>query len=179
MRETPRLETPRLLLEPLASDHAEALHLVLDDPALHTFTGGVPLGPEALRVRIALLMRGPELPDGAEKHETWWNWVLRRRVDDAVLGYVQATVGAKGDAAEVAWVVGTPHQGQGLAREAARCMVGWLRAYGGATEVVANIHPEHRASEGVARACGLTATGELDPSGEQIWRWMAPGSTKA
>ena len=39
----PRAETltaPRLVLEPLRPDHARELAPVLDDPALHTFTGG-------------------------------------------------------------------------------------------------------------------------------------------
>jgi RimJ/RimL family protein N-acetyltransferase len=59
--------------------------------------------------------------------------------------------------AEVAWMVGTDHQGQGLAREAAVAMALWLRSQG-ATVLVAHIHPDHAASTGVARALGLRPT---------------------
>ncbi|MEU0968125.1 hypothetical protein ABZ357_22790 [Streptomyces sp. NPDC005917] len=41
--------TGRLELLPLRVGHAEEMAAVLSDPALHTFTGGTPDTPEALR----------------------------------------------------------------------------------------------------------------------------------
>jgi len=72
------------------------------------------------------------------------------------VGTVQATVTEQsadqaGLLAEVAWVVAAPHQGYGYARDAAGAMVAWLREQGVAT-VVAHVHPDHRASQGVASA---------------------------
>lgn len=85
--------------------------------------------------------------------------MVRRRVDGRALGTVQATVtqDASGTIAEVAWVIATPHQAQGCAREAASIMVAWLRKHG-VSAVVAHVHPDHQASQRVAFAVGLTAT---------------------
>jgi RimJ/RimL family protein N-acetyltransferase len=60
--------------------------------------------------------------------------------------------------AEIAWVVGTPWQGQGIATEAARALVAWLRNRSVRT-VIAHIHPRHHASAAVAAAAGLTPAG--------------------
>lgn len=85
---------------------------------------------------------------------------------DRLVGYVQATVAR--DRATVAWVVGTPWQGRGIAGEAAVALVAWLRERG-TTTIVATIHPDHSASSAVARRAGLTPTGgRVD--GEVVWR---------
>ena len=148
----PVLETDRLVLEPLRVEHAEEMTPVLADEALHEFIGGRPESVDELRARYRRQARGVS-DDGDEQ---WFNWVLRRRDTGALAGTVQATVLRDGDrvVAEVAWVVGIHHQGQGLAREAAVAMALWLRSQG-ATVLVAHVHPDHAASAGVARALGL------------------------
>jgi RimJ/RimL family protein N-acetyltransferase len=57
----------------------------------------------------------------------------------------------------VAWVIASPHQGHGYARDAAQAMVSWLR-HRGANTIVAHIQPDHHASAAVARAAGLEPT---------------------
>jgi len=75
-------------------------------------------------------------------------------------------------------VIGVDHQGQGFAREAASEMCGWLNS-DGVRRLTAHIHPQHRASERVAVALGLTATDEVDEDGEVVWERVfatpAPG----
>ncbi|WP_405011955.1 GNAT family N-acetyltransferase [Kitasatospora sp. NBC_01539] len=154
--------TPRLELPPLGPAHAEEMAAVLADPALYAFTGGTPYGVEELRARYARLAAGS--PDPAVG---WVNRVLRLRADGRLAGYVQATVTDGGRTAEVAWVVGTPWQGRGLAAEAATALVGAL-AGAGAELVVAHVHPEHRASERVAAAAGLHPTDRVH-DGERRW----------
>ncbi|MGS2643601.1 GNAT family N-acetyltransferase [Streptosporangium sp. LJ11] len=178
------VRTARLTLEPLAVRHAAEMAEVLGDPALHAFIGGAPETPGQLRDRYARLVATP--PPGRE--ESWLNWVIRldapdggshgssdndsnRPVDgsdgdsDRLVGYVQATVTR--DRAAVAWVVGTPWQGRGIAGEAAVALVAWLRDHGTAT-IVATIHPDHSASSAVARRAGLAPTGgRVD--GEVVW----------
>ncbi|MCX2180426.1 GNAT family N-acetyltransferase [Streptomyces sp. SKN60] len=157
------LRGPRLDLEPLRLDHAAETAPALADPALHVFIGGAPLtGPE-LTARYARLLAGP--PDPATT--VWCNWVLRLRETGAAIGTVQATVAAGG--AELAWVLGTPWQGRGLAREAAVVLADWLRERG-APALVAHVHPEHRASAAVAAAAGLAPT-EVFEDGERRWEW--------
>ncbi|MFD7903806.1 GNAT family N-acetyltransferase [Kitasatospora sp. NPDC059747] len=158
---TATLHGERLDLVPLRPEHAEEMAAALADPALHAFTGGAPDGADALRTRYARLAAGS--PDPAE---TWGNWALRLRADGRLAGYVQATV--RGDGAELAWVVGTPWQGRGLAAEAARTLLAHLTA-AGITTVTAHIHPDHHASAAVARALGLTPTAEQQ-DGETRWQ---------
>lgn len=92
-----------------------------------------------------------------------------RGEDAKALGTVQATVSEEDDKliAEVAWVIGTVHQGHGYAREAAGMLVTWLRQAGVQT-LIARVHPEHEASMAVARAVGLAPT-ETVLDGEVRW----------
>ncbi|SEG91659.1 Protein N-acetyltransferase, RimJ/RimL family [Actinacidiphila yanglinensis] len=160
------LGTARLDLLPLVPAHAAEMAEVLGDPALHRFIGGEPATPEALRERYERLAAGS--PDPAV---CWLNWMLRLRAEDRLVGTVQATVvpgGEDGPVAEIAWVVGTPWQGRGIAREAAVGLVDWLDGRPVPT-VIAHIHPDHAASAAVAAAAGLAPTGEYY-DGEVRWR---------
>lgn len=68
-------------------------------------------------------------------------------------------------------MIGTRHQGRGYATEAATAMVAWLRADGVGC-VMADVHPEHHASNAVARRLGLAPTGEI-VDGELRWAYDA------
>ncbi|WP_275561143.1 GNAT family N-acetyltransferase [Streptomyces sp. 5-6(2022)] len=158
------ISTRRLDLLPLHVGHAEEMATVLSDPALHLFIGGAPDTPQALRSRYQRMTAGSPDPD-----VSWLNWVIRLRDASCLTGTVQATVSPSGHGpvAEIAWVVGTPWQGRGIATEAARGLVDWLGRQPVHT-VIAHIHPEHRASAAVAGAAGLTATDEWR-DGEIRW----------
>ena len=161
-----RIVTARLELVPLAVSDAEEMVAVLGDERLHAFTGGRPPTLDELRGRYARLVVGCS-PDGTEQ---WRNWIARLR-DGRAVGTVQATITAAGGEAEVAWVIGVPWQGQGLATEAARGLVAWLEA-GGVQAITAHVHPDHHASAAVAARAGLAATGEMH-DGERVWRRQA------
>ena len=161
------ITTGRLDLLPLRVEHAGEMAEVLADPALHTFIGGEPASPEVLRARYERMVRGPGDPG-----VSWLNWVIRLRDDNRLTGYVQATV--EGGEAEIAWVVGTPWQGRGIATEAAGGLVAWLDAHA-VPSIIAHIHPDHDASARVATAVGMAAAGEWH-DGEVRWRrTAAPG----
>jgi RimJ/RimL family protein N-acetyltransferase len=162
------ITTQRLDLLPLEVEHAEEMAAVLSDPALHSFTGGAPDTPDALRARYQRMIAGS--PDPAV---SWLNWVIRLRDDACLTGTVQATIspagrGTEATEAEIAWVVGTPWQGRRIAGEAARGLVDWLSRQP-ITTVVAHIHPDHRASADVATAAGLTPTDQWQ-DGEIRWQ---------
>ncbi|MEV6569182.1 GNAT family N-acetyltransferase [Streptomyces kronopolitis] len=165
------IETGRLDLVPLAVAHADEMAEVLSDPALHVFIGGAPHSAPALRSRYARLVAGSPDPS-----QTWWNWVIRIRAEQCLAGTVQATVttGGRGGAAEVAWVVGTPWQGRGIATEAARGLVRRLWAQD-VRVIRAHIPPDHHASAAVAAAAGLAPTGHRH-EGEIRWESPAPRS---
>jgi len=156
--------TERLDLEPLTVAHAAELAPLLDDLRLHEFTGGAPASAAALADRYRRLEKRRS-PAG---NQGWGNWVMRVRATGRAAGTVQATLPADGPA-EVAWVVAREAQGRGYAKEAARSLVALLLADGWA--VVAHIHPGHLASQGVARAAGLSPTGDVY-DGEV--RWVSP-----
>jgi RimJ/RimL family protein N-acetyltransferase len=154
----------RLTLVPLSAGHADEMAAVLADPQLYAFTGGSSPARQELRARYELWIAGS--PDPAV---SWCNWVIRLRGPGCLAGTVQATISTADEpAAEVAWVVGTPWQGQGIATEAARALVAWLGQQSIKT-VIAHIHPGHQASAAVAAAAGLTPTGQLQ-DGEMRWQ---------
>ncbi|MFC5830589.1 GNAT family N-acetyltransferase [Nonomuraea insulae] len=150
------IETPALVLLPLRAEHAEEMAVVLSDPALHRFTGGAPLTAQELALRYERLVSGPP---------GWRNWVIWLRAEKRLVGYVQATIDER--TAEVAWVIGTPWQGRGLAGAAATALVGRLMEQEIDT-IVAHIHPGHAASAAVATAAGLHPT-ERWEDGEVLW----------
>ncbi|MEV8569350.1 GNAT family N-acetyltransferase [Streptomyces sp. NPDC051322] len=178
MREPRAFSTDRLDLLPLRVAHADEMAEVLSDPSLHTFIGGRPATVEELRARYERQLAGS--PDPAV---TWWNWVIRLRaegrstegcpVKGSLTGTLQATV--EEPVAEIAWVVGTPWQGRGIAKEAAAGLCRHLAGVPGLHEVIAHIHPDHAVSAAVAGAAGLRPTGEWQ-EGEERWRGALPGS---
>jgi RimJ/RimL family protein N-acetyltransferase len=166
---TPALETERLLLEPLRVAHADEMVDLLADRALYAFYADEASPTlDELRERYERQSRGAS----ADGREQWHNWILRLRETGAAAGFVQATVtGAGGDrTVELAWVVGTAHQRQGLAAEAAASVLGALRGPG--TTVIAHIAPGNAASESVARRLGLLPT-DREHEGETRWELPA------
>lgn len=152
----------RLTLEPLRSDHAPEMLTVLSDPELYRFDGGQVPSQADLDRRYTALVAG-----SGDEDEQWLNWIVREVSSGNAIGYVQATV--EPAQTEVAWVIGTPWQGQGYASEAAQAMIGWLAAQA-AAPAVAWIHDAHVASHKVAEAAGLALTDEVDEDGEHAWR---------
>ncbi|MFE2844274.1 GNAT family N-acetyltransferase [Streptomyces scopuliridis] len=177
--------TERLTLLPIRVAYAEEMAAVLSDPALYAYTGGTPPTTEELRSRYARQVAGSTDPE-----VVWCNWMIGIREEaqagqrsaesfaGSLAGYVQATIGPDGDGhtAEIAWVVGTARQGRGIATEAARALVRWLKGQGVRT-LVAHIHPDHGASAAVAKAVGLAPTGERH-DGEVRWRWRWTGDQR-
>lgn len=162
MRPTSTIKAAHLLLEPIKPDDADGLFALLNDAGLHTFTGGEPMTRDELDRWISFVAPGRS-PSG---EDLWCNWVVRRSDDGAAVGTVQATVVEA--EASLAWVVGSMWQGHGYAKEAAAAVATWLRAQG-VSSLRANIHPEHAASNEVARSLGLSPTDQR-VDGEVVWR---------
>ena len=155
-----------LRLDPLRVADALEMVGVLADPGLYGVIGGAPPTLAELTEQYRRQVVGRSV-DG---RQVWLNWVVR--VDGTAVGYVQATVHG-GDRAVVAWVIGRPWQGSGYATEAGRELLALL-AGRGVSRVEAYIEPGHTPSERVAARLGFTATGTLDPDGEQLWLAAPP-----
>lgn len=160
------LHSARLVLEPLQLGHAAEAFDILNDPRLHTYTGGQPASRDELSDRFARQVVG----SSADGSQGWLNWMLRRHDTRRVVGTVQATL-SHGEhdelQGELAWVVASDQQGCGYASEAAVAVAGWLREQG-VDSLFAHVHPGHQASAGVARAVGLRATTTV-VDGEVRW----------
>jgi RimJ/RimL family protein N-acetyltransferase len=163
------LETTRLTLIPMVRQDAEELFQILKDVAMHTYIGGnPPLDIGEVREHLAR-WESRCSPDG---DEIWLNWTLRTKSQQTVIGYVQASIGDAG--ASLAWVVGVPFQGRGYAAEASRAVAHWLTRAQRITRLSANIHPEHLASQSIARKLGLERSSERTSEGEEVWTAVTP-----
>lgn len=128
--------TARLLIEPLATTHAEELVAALDHPSVGEYIGGPDVTTvEAMVERIARLSAGPG-PDWPD--EVWWNFVARRADTGVIIGRVEATT--YGDWGEVAYVFDPTATGSGYATEATRWLIDFARSQG-AADLWAAVHP--------------------------------------
>jgi RimJ/RimL family protein N-acetyltransferase len=172
------IRTARLALLPAVAADADELAVVFADERLYAFTGGGPGTVEELRDVL-----GRQARDRATDPEAQLDWVARRLADAQVVGMLQAIFSGAGRSAELAWLVGVPWQGQGLASEAATAVVAWLDARG-VEQVTAWIRSDHHASEAVAAHAGLAVTDETRTTDkhqhiERLWRRRLPGAHPA
>ena len=117
------------------------------DPELHGFTDSAPPSRAELRARCARWVTGRS-PDGRER---WFNWLAR--LEGVVIGHFQASVRDDG-VASLAYTVARPWQRRGLATEALRGVIDWLRGLR-VTALEASIDPRNRASLALAERLGL------------------------
>lgn len=125
------LQTPRLQLEPQRAHHADEMFAVLADPAIYEYENAPPASLAWLRERFIRL----ETRHSADGREQWLNWVLRRH-DAGLIGYVQATVRADGEAF-IAYELASAHWGRGLGREAVAALIDELVAQYGVHTLLA------------------------------------------
>lgn len=106
-----------LFLEPQLAAHATDMFEILSDPAIYEFENEPPPSLAWVTDRFQRL----ESRQSADGNQQWLNWVIRLP-DGALAGYVQATIDPDARAA-IAYVLGSKHWGQGLARRAVRAML--------------------------------------------------------
>ena len=119
------LSTARLLLEPLAPEHAAPMFEGFADPGLYKWLGvAPPHSPEDLRERFTRIAK-PYAPNG----ELWLNWAVLRRDDPRYIGLVEATL-RPDRVAYLAYFIFVPYARQGYPREACSAVIEHLwRAY--------------------------------------------------
>jgi len=152
MRAMQRLSTDDLLLEPLVAGHAEAMFPLLTESALYRWIDEAPPADvDRLRARYAHL----ETRTSGDGRQHWLNWVVRRS-GQPPLGYLQATVLEDGSA-WVAYLLGSAHQGQGIATRATAAMLAHLEAAYGATRLLANVEAQNAPSIRLLQRLGFRA----------------------
>jgi hypothetical protein len=127
--------------------------------------GGKPATLQELRSRYARQVVG-QPPDGSQH---WFNWVVLRRDVGEAVGFVQATVSEENHelTADVPGLSRCPNSAAAT-REGAQLMGDWLRQQH-VHLVVAHVHPQHHASNAIARSIGLAPT-EMQLDGEVRWQ---------
>jgi RimJ/RimL family protein N-acetyltransferase len=107
-----RLETERLILEPINEIHAAEMTSLLAHPDLHTYVPSDPPTLEKLKSRYKYW----ESRISPEEDELWLNWVGRLKTNGKLVGHFQAGVKTSLDAS-IAYTIGKDFQRQGLAYE--------------------------------------------------------------
>lgn len=162
----PRLETPRLLLEPINAWHGEPMFAGMKDPLLYTYTADEPpLSVSALSRHYEKL----ESRRSADGTQLWLNWAVLERTS-GYCGLAQATV--RGDATSlVAWRIFTSHQRKGIAAEAIAAMLDHLAAIG-CTTAIAYIDTRNTASIRLAEKLCFVRIATHDKTEKVRGRWV-------
>lgn len=162
----PRLETPRLLLEPINAWHGEPMFAGLKDPQLYVYTSDEPpLAVSDLSRRYEKL----ETRRSAERDELWLNWAVLDRTR-GYAGHMQATVSLDSTSL-VAWRIFTAFQRGGIAHEAAAAMLDHLTAIG-VTTAIAFIDTRNTASIKLVQKLGFTLTATHEKREKLRGRWV-------
>jgi RimJ/RimL family protein N-acetyltransferase len=151
------IETERLTLRRDTPDDRAALHAMWADPRVMA-----DLGP----------VKTPEASDAAlAKHHSYHPqglgfWVVERRADRAVMGFVGLKPGAPdtpiAGALEVGWMLAVPFWKQGFAYEAAAASIDWAWRNRDDAAIVAITSRQNAKSRGLMSRLGMTHVPELD-----------------
>jgi [ribosomal protein S5]-alanine N-acetyltransferase len=150
-----RLDTERLILEPLEVAHAEKLYPGLADPSLYRFVPEDPLSLDELTERYQRILRGPR----DNKIELWRNWAVRLQDGDKeYMGMIETSV-FPNDYAYVAYFMFASRQRQGHAHEACAAVLKHVRKTYDIKRVVAEMDVRNVASWRLVESLGFIRTG--------------------
>lgn len=139
MTDHPVLATPRLVLRPLVEDDAAALHPMLADAELMTYSADGPLGTvDDVRTYLA-----EEAEPGNQR-----TWAITRTGDDRAIGWVsgsEADGDSRGGVTEIGFILAREEWGNGIASEAVTAVIDRLFAEG-RKRVFADADTENTAS---------------------------------
>ena len=150
-----RLETPRLLLEPILPAHAPVLYERMQEVQLYRFIPqDPPASPQALEDRYGFLS-ARRSPDG---REAWLNWAVREKRSHDYVGTLEATV-EEDPRAYIAYMIFVPYQRRGFAAEACGRLVEHLFEDYRVSVVAAEIDTRNVASITLVETLGFERVG--------------------
>jgi RimJ/RimL family protein N-acetyltransferase len=148
----PHGRSERLRFEPLVPGNALSLSDALLDPAAYAFiSSGPPKSLEDLTAQIERCLAGPP---ANRPRERWWNIAVFSLDDNRGLGRLQATL--VDHRAEVAYVFGSEHWGNGYALEAMHWFQDRLVEDGTAWKFWATVLPTNERSVRLLQRLGYT-----------------------
>lgn len=168
---TPPLVSPRLDLEPVTANHAREAWPLLDDARMWTyFTELRPATYEDLRARYRRWERGSQDPA-----HIWLNWLGRERSSGALAVSMQATIVPAQACAYVAYATFPEYRRRGLAAEASRCIIGYVRQAYGIDRFFAEMDERNVASYRLAERLGFA---RVESSGGEYRYRLDAGSER-
>jgi len=168
----PILETPRLLLRPLAPTDLDALAEILGDPV------GMAFYPHAFGRAETLAWIERDLA----RYETlgFGHLAMEMRSDGQFVGDCGPTIlrVAGVDEIELGWHVRRDDWNQGLATEAALTIRDWAFDGLGLRRLISLVRPENQASSRVAEKIGMTIEREVEYNGLRHLVWSMAADTR-
>lgn len=170
--------TDRLTLEPQIAAHADAMFIVLSDPAIYEYESQAPTSVEGLRERFQAL-ESRQSRDGSQQ---WLNWVIRLPTSE-LIGYTQATLYRDGRAA-IAYELHSAYWGRGLASAAVRAVIAHLGAHYPVQIVSAVLKKENQRSMRLLQRLGFSLASpvqheELEVERNEFLMLRSPRGAKA
>lgn len=155
---TDAVETPRLILTPVAMEDIDGLVLLYGDPYVAFWTG--PWSREGVEAWTLGMVTRWQV-DGVGK------WMARTRDDGLLVGRGGFTrFDLDGEAVlELGWVVRDTLTGRGYATEIGRAALAWATEYEFGTPIVAFTEVHNHASRAVMRRLGLQPAGLIRREG--------------
>ncbi len=145
-----RIETDRLILEPICERHALDMTTLLSDPDLHTF---IPSDPPTLE-KLKSQYKYWESRISPKEDELWLNWVGRLKSNGRIVGHFQAGVKTSLEAT-IAYMIGKDFQRQGFAFEGLTKVIDLLFEGTRAKSVKAWIDTRNQASINLVKKLGM------------------------
>lgn len=161
----PTLTTARLLLRPFTLQDVDALHGILStEGILRYFPRTAPPPREQVERIVAHQLTH------WEDHGCGW-WAVELRDTPGLIGWCGLQYLPEFDAVEVAYLLGQPFWGKGLATEASRAAVRFGFAELGLERIVAIAHVDNQASQRVILKLGMTQVEALHLWGIDCYRY--------
>ncbi|HYE95938.1 MAG TPA: GNAT family protein [Rubricoccaceae bacterium] len=165
----PVLETPRLRLRPVGPEDADALLAVFGDEETMQYWSHAPM-----RDREAALAYARQIADGFASRSLF-QWGITVRGEDRLIGTCTlAGWSREHRRAELGYILGREHWGQGLAAEAVSAVLRFAFGPMGLHRVEADVDPENEPSIRLLERLGFTREGFLR---DRWWPYGEPRHT--
>ncbi len=145
------LETDRLVLEPITTDHVEKILQILSSETLYQYIPGNPPSSESLKKTYGF-WQNRKSPDSKE---IWLNWAAKSKTTNKYIGHFQAGWDNQ-NGFSIAYTVGVQFQKQGFAKEAVSSVIDFLVSHFNAETIRAWIDTRNLASIHLMKSLGFT-----------------------
>ena len=145
----PAVTTSRLVLRPFVPEDVEPLHRIMNDREVMRY---FPVADPPPLEKVDRLIQG-QLKHW-EAHGYGW-WAVELRSDSQLIGWSGLQFLPETNETEVAYLLGKPFWGRGLATEGARAGLRFGYEELGLEKIVAIVHPDNVASRRVIEKLGM------------------------